>query len=219
MYQIKFSLILIGLSWLVKYTAWRYPLFKARLKEKNFVAQIKIADDSQGRFFSFQDGNLFSKSGIHPAPEICMSFKSSEIAVQLLMPPVDYQKQIDAQKEFNLTMTGPDEFTYWFAQTIMLTQNLHWKYGVSVPDGSKRYTSMTNGGPIFVYVKDGKIVRTTTIEFDDDDPGTWTVKARGKNFTPPRKTTLSPHGQNWKSAIYSPARILYPMKRVDFDPN
>ncbi len=51
----KFSLILSGLNWLLKYTAWRNPVFKARLKEKNFVAQIKIADGSIGRFFSFQD--------------------------------------------------------------------------------------------------------------------------------------------------------------------
>ena len=39
------------------------------------------------------------------------------------------------------------------------------------------------------------------------------------NFTPPRKTTLAPHGQNAKSIVYSPDRLLYPMKRVDFDPN
>ena len=38
-------------------------------------------------------------------------------------------------------------------------------------------------------------------------------------FTPPRKTTLAPHGQTSRSTIYSPDRLLYPMKRVDFDPN
>jgi trimethylamine-N-oxide reductase (cytochrome c) len=38
-------------------------------------------------------------------------------------------------------------------------------------------------------------------------------------LTPPRKTTLAPHGQNAKSIIYSPDRLLQPMKRVDFDPN
>ena len=31
-----------------------------------------------------------------------------------------------------------------------------------------RYCNMANGGPLFVYVKDGKIVRTTPIEFDDE---------------------------------------------------
>ena len=59
-----------------------------------------------------------------------------------------------------------------------------------------------------IAVKDEKIIRTTNMEFDDTDPSTWTIKARGKKFTPPRKTSLSPHGQNWKSAVYSPDRIL-----------
>ena len=73
----KFSLILSGLNWLLRYTAWRNPVFKTRLKEKNFVAQIKIADGSSGRFFSFQDGKVSSQAVIHHSPEICMSFKSA----------------------------------------------------------------------------------------------------------------------------------------------
>ena len=52
----------------------------------------------------------------------------------------------------------------------------------------------------------------------DDDAGPWTIAARGLQLTPPRKTTLAPHGQNCKSIVYSPDRLLYPMKRVDFDP-
>ena len=59
----------------------------------------------------------------------------------------------------------------------------------------------------------------TPITFDAKDPQPWTIKARGKTFTPPRKTSLAPHGQNAKSMVYSPDRLLYPMKRVDFDPN
>src|SRR5213593_817468 len=78
---------------------------------------------------------------------------------------------------------------------------------------------MTNGGPVFGYVKDGKIVRRTPIGLEDADGASWTIRARGLEFTPPRKTTLAPHGQNAKSIIYSPDRLLYPMKRVDFDPN
>ena len=128
----KFSLILIGLSWLLKLTAIRHAAFKARLKERNLIAQIKIADDSRGRIFIFKDGKMSSKSGIHPNPDICMAFKDTSIAVQLLIPPVDYQQQIDAQKEFNLTMTGDDESAYWFAQTIMQTQTIDWKFGITL---------------------------------------------------------------------------------------
>ncbi|MCS5660913.1 MAG: molybdopterin-dependent oxidoreductase, partial [Dehalococcoidia bacterium] len=94
-----------------------------------------------------------------------------------------------------------------------------WKYGIDQGNGVTRFTQMTNGGPIFAYVKNNKIIRITPIEFDDTDPEPWTISARGKNFTPPRKTSLAPHGMNWKSMVYSPDRLLYPMKRVDFDPN
>ena len=82
-----------------------------------------------------------------------------------------------------------------------------------------RYCNMTNGGPVFVYVKDGKIMRMTPIDLTEDDGASWTIEAKGVKLTPPRKTTLAPHGQNAKSIVYSPDRLLYPMKRVDFDPN
>ena len=83
----------------------------------------------------------------------------------------------------------------------------------------RRFTSNTNGGPVFVYVRDGRILRITPIEFDEDDADPWTIEARGHSFTPPRKTTVNSHTLAWKSLIYSPDRLLYPMKRVDFDPD
>ena len=86
-------------------------------------------------------------------------------------------------------------------------------------NGVMRYTNGTNGGPIFVYVKDGKILRTTPIDFDDEDAPSWSITARGKTFTPPRRTTLAAHGICQKSMVYSKNRMLYPMKRVDFDPD
>ena len=59
------------------------------MKQKNLIAQIKIADDSHGRIFKFKDGKISSKSGIHPDPDICMAFKDINIAAELLMPPVN----------------------------------------------------------------------------------------------------------------------------------
>ena len=83
----------------------------------------------------------------------------------------------------------------------------------------KRYTSGTQGGPVYVYVQDGKIIRITPMELTDDDAESWSVEARGRVFTPPRKTTVSPHTAAYKSIIYSDKRVLTPLKRVDFDPN
>jgi len=80
-----------------------------------------------------------------------------------------------------------------------------------------RLTNCTFGGPVFVYVKDGKIVRVTPIDFDETDGPSWKIEARGRTFTPPRKATIQVHAACYKSTVYSPDRILYPMKRVDFD--
>jgi molybdopterin guanine dinucleotide-containing S/N-oxide reductase-like protein len=82
----------------------------------------------------------------------------------------------------------------------------------------RRLTNCTTGGPVFVDVEDGKIVRMTPIDLDDSDAESWTIEARGRKFRPPRRTTLAPHAQAQKSLIYSPKRILTPLKRVDFDP-
>ena len=45
----------------------------------------------------------------------------------------------------------------------------------------KRYTNGTTGGPVFVDVKDGKILRITPLEFDETDAPSWTIKARGRS--------------------------------------
>jgi molybdopterin guanine dinucleotide-containing S/N-oxide reductase-like protein len=82
-----------------------------------------------------------------------------------------------------------------------------------------RMTNSSTGGPVFVYVKDGKIVRITPMDLDKSDAPSWEIEARGRTFSPPRRTTVSPYTAGFKSMIYSDKRNLYPMKRVDFDPN
>jgi trimethylamine-N-oxide reductase (cytochrome c) len=217
--EVRLAVILFGLAQMLRYKALRHGAFAKRLKEKNLVAQFKVRDGSLGRYFKFKDGRVRSRAGIHPSPDVCISFTSAAVGAELLMPPINYLRQTEAMKNFNLQMDGPDELCLWFTQTIMLMQQQGLEYGTDVGGGLKRYVSNTNGGPVFVYVKDGRIVRLTPIEFTAEDAPSWTIKARGKVFTPPRKSTVAPHTLCSKSTVYSPARLLYPMKRIDFDPN
>ena len=80
-----------------------------------------------------------------------------------------------------------------------------------------RLTNLTTGGPVHVDVRDGKILRIVPLELDDSDGPSWTIHARGRDFTPPRRTTLAPYIVANRSHVYSPKRILTPLKRVDFD--
>jgi len=215
----QFSVILFGLEKVLKMTALRSATFAERLKEKNLIAQIKLRDNSQGRYFIFKEGKVSSKSGIYSNPDIVMSFEDAATAVRIMSPTKTFLEFISSAKSFQLDMRGPDELSLWFAETLNMTMSLNPAYGVDMGDGVRRYTNNTNGGPVFVYVKAGKIIRITPIDFDEEDADPWVVKARGKDFSPPKKATVSPHTLAWKSMIYSPNRLLYPMKRVDFDPN
>ncbi len=67
-----------------------------------------------------------------------------------------------------------------------------------------------------VDVRDGKILRIVPLELDESDGPSWTIHARGRDFTPPRRTTLAPYIVANRSHVYSPKRILTPLKRVDF---
>jgi len=74
-----------------------------------------------------------------------------------------------------------------------------------------------------VDVKDGKIIRIRPMHYDwkyaPKEMNPWKMESRGKTFEPSMKTLLPPYSIAYKNRVYSPARILYPMMRVDFDPN
>ncbi len=80
------------------------------------------------------------------------------------------------------------------------------------------FTQCTVGGPVRVYVEDGVIKRMRPIIFDEDDAPSWTIEARGRKFTPPRKTTLQSYEVPERTRVYT-NRIKYPLKRKNFDPN
>ena len=73
-----------------------------------------------------------------------------------------------------------------------------------------------------VDVKDGKVLRIRPLHYDDvasvEERRPWRIEARGKVFEPGDKTLLPPLSLSYKKRIYSKNRVLYPMKRVDWDP-
>src|ERR1051325_7940166 len=176
---VKFSAILWGLAQSLKLAARRHPAFRDRLKEKNLVAQIKARDEETGRWYALRDGKVTSSAGLHDKPDITLAFKTAAHGASLLTPPINWLDQINAIKDFVLSVDGPEDLTNWWAQTLMMSQSVGWNLGMPMPDGSTRYCHMTNGGPVFVHVKDDKIVRMTPIDFDDTDPQPWTIRARG----------------------------------------
>ena len=80
------------------------------------------------------------------------------------------------------------------------------------------FTNCSVGGPVFAYVRNGKITRLEPLQLGPDDAKSWVIKARGRKFSPPRVARVSPYTLAERSRIYAPNRILYPLKRMDFNP-
>jgi len=78
------------------------------------------------------------------------------------------------------------------------------------------------GAPCAVDVKDGRIVRIRPLHYDwkytRQEMNPWRFQRNGKTLEPNWKSLPSPFSLAYKKRVYSPNRIKYPLKRVDWDP-
>jgi trimethylamine-N-oxide reductase (cytochrome c) len=212
-------IILAALVPLFNRAARSRPVFREFLKRHDVVAQIQLQDGSLARHFVFAGGKIGSGAGLHPRAQVSLVFKDEDTALSMLRPRPDMGEIVHAAKNFKIQVQGDDALCVWFMQLLNLLQKSGLRMGVPTRDGCTRFTTLTNGGPLFVYVKNGRIVRMHALELDARDAPSWTIAARGRKFTPLRQATVAPHALAMKSTVYSEKRILQPMKRVDFDVN
>jgi len=210
--------ILFGIPFVLRRTARKHPAFLKEMRRHNCTVQIRLQNGSFGRYYTFTNGKVRSYPGLHAKPEVTLQFRDLPTALTFLKPPANYAEIVHAAKNMRVMVMGPDHLCIWFMQMMNKTQTAGLEAGTRMADGSIRYTTGTNGGPLFVYVRDERIVRCTPIDFDDSDAASWSIHARGRRFAPRRRATVNPYALALKSQVYSENRILYPMKRVDFDP-
>ncbi|MDD5702608.1 MAG: hypothetical protein PHU23_11240, partial [Dehalococcoidales bacterium] len=78
------------------------------------------------------------------------------------------------------------------------------------------------GTPCAIDVKDGKIARVRPLHYDwkypEKDLKFWQYNVGGKVFQPLTKSLPAPFMMAYKKRTYSPNRVMYPLKRVDWDP-
>ena len=78
------------------------------------------------------------------------------------------------------------------------------------------------GGECCVDVKDGKVLRVRPFpydwRYDREKLNPWKIERDGKTLEPCFQSLPSPFSLAYKKRTYSPARIRYPLMRVDWDP-
>ncbi len=79
------------------------------------------------------------------------------------------------------------------------------------------------GGECALDVKEGKVLRIRPFHYDwKYEPETlrpWKIERNGETFQPLMKSLPGPYSLAYKKRTFSPNRIKYPMKRVDWDPD
>ena len=195
--QSGFDRLLERLAGTVREEAERWPKLARRLEEYDLTAQIRLADGSQGRWFRFQGGRLTSEAGVLPRAEVELVFKTPGLAERVLRADRDHAAYVNGVKYRQIKLLGDEGPALWFEELLMtaLEAPVYYgdAYGVDVGGGVRRLVNATTGGALFVYVKDGKILRTTPIDLSKEDAPAWTIHARGRDFTPPRRLTINTH--------------------------
>jgi anaerobic selenocysteine-containing dehydrogenase len=83
--------------------------------------------------------------------------------------------------------------------------------------------SVTSAMPTVVNTRQGKIVRIRPLHYNSrykpEEFNPWKIEARGQVFEPEMKALIPPFYLAYKKRVYSPNRILYPLKRADWYPN
>jgi trimethylamine-N-oxide reductase (cytochrome c) len=82
--------------------------------------------------------------------------------------------------------------------------------------------ALGGGAPCAVDVKNGKIIRVRPLHYDwkysRKEMNPWKFQRNGKTLEPNFKSLPSPFSLAYKKRTYSPNRIKYPLKRIDWDP-
>jgi anaerobic selenocysteine-containing dehydrogenase len=82
---------------------------------------------------------------------------------------------------------------------------------------------LTDANAVQVDVKDGKVIRIRPLHFDwkykPERFSPWKIEARGQAFEPTMNTLIPPFTLAYKNRIYSPNRVMFPLKRIDWDPD
>jgi PAS domain S-box-containing protein len=171
--------ILAALPLVIRSAARKHKPVREHLKSRNMVLQVGLRNRSVVRHYIFRDGSVTGHTGPHARPDAEMNFKSADTALTLMKPSPDYAVVIDAMKNFKAMASGSDACIVWFGQLMNMVSNAGWQHGRAMPDGTRRYTNLTNGGPVHVDVKDDKIVRITPIVFEDEDAASWSIHMIG----------------------------------------
>ena len=111
----KFKLILYVIGKRLVKKAKKDSEFQKKVAEKNCTVQIKTADNSKGRFYTFNNGSVASTKGISSNPTVSLVWKDAAIGAAGL---TNNDKRTEALQNGSLKLEGDGATALWFAGVV-----------------------------------------------------------------------------------------------------
>ncbi|MCL1834048.1 MAG: hypothetical protein FWG49_06045 [Leptospirales bacterium] len=109
----KFKLVLFILGRRLVKASKKNPEFKKKASEKNCIVQIKTADNSTGRYYTFNNGAVESTKGVSSNPTVALVFKDAKAGAEILTSS-DPAKKGAALQDGSLKLEGDGGVALWF---------------------------------------------------------------------------------------------------------
>ena len=119
----KLKVILLVITQVLRAAIKKHGIVRRHVGTRRAVVQIKLRDDSIGRYYEISSKGVKSTAGIHHSPDVTMLFKDVDTALVFLNPKADHAEIIHAAKNFRVMILGPDDLVVWFMQLMNLNAN------------------------------------------------------------------------------------------------
>lgn len=111
----RFWFLLLVLGWRMRWLAKNNSAFQEKLEDKNIVLQFRTESGSVSRYYIMRNMAVVPCGGMHPQPDMCMSFKSAKYAFKTIMnASKDKSAFMVGMAARDIVVTGDAQEMMWF---------------------------------------------------------------------------------------------------------
>ncbi len=119
----------LGLKTVVTLASWRNKAFRQRLKERNFLIQVRTKNDNKGRYYKLVNGKFKSAGKVlEEEPDIVVIWADFGTALRTFIkftPASIVASIMDAISTGKLAVEAKLDATYWFGLTMFDMINVY----------------------------------------------------------------------------------------------
>lgn len=113
----KFKLLLFILLKKMQGAAKRNSVFKEFIKNKKLKVNIKTADNKNGRQYIFDQGTIYSRSGVRADSDVSMAWCDAATAFKTMSSPNE-EAPVAALTQQHLVIEGSFKEFAWFSRSL-----------------------------------------------------------------------------------------------------